>query len=484
MASKQEYDVLRFIEHNQICHISSDVVEGYPLVQWLKFHPYMRKELFFQWVQSMARQLADFYKCRGTMHYQYVNPYSLIVSEDQKIYFLDLNAKSNEKQLKKMQRRMIREHFLPPQNQYYQNASEEMDIYGFGKTLQYLLSVAELETDLSKTEERKFRKLIQKCLKRNSKKSIQQISEIQKYVPQLKPNKERKKLNRKSLYLVVGMLTVVIAVKFFPGAEPEKAEKISEIKAEETVKISQSQEEKELYEELGMLYFQEFQDYKRSKEYFERIEEDKVAEKMAELSECLMQENVSESILRDILQELESVFPETKKDYYNCLFQGYIHLTSEEDKENLLRIGTLCLETAEDDWKIEVQTRMAAVYEEKEMYDEAVQFYAQILTQETEAATREDLYLKLATLLCESEKNEEALQILQDGIQEYKDSVNLRISYMQIQCHDSSIDRESLIQMMNEQLKQCRGLQKSEEFLKLLKECGMEIKGGNVCQKE
>ena len=79
-----------------------------------------------------------------------------------------------------------------------------MDIYGFGKTLQYLLSVAELETDLSKTEERKFRKLIQKCLKRNSKKSIQQISEIQKYVPQLKPNKERKKFNRKSLYLVVG----------------------------------------------------------------------------------------------------------------------------------------------------------------------------------------------------------------------------------------------------------------------------------------
>ena len=43
----------------------------------------------------MAGTLACVHKCRGAPCYQYVNPYSMIIAEDEELYFLDLKAASN-----------------------------------------------------------------------------------------------------------------------------------------------------------------------------------------------------------------------------------------------------------------------------------------------------------------------------------------------------------------------------------------------------
>ena len=61
----------------------------------------------------MTKHLSQFHKCRGNPCYQYVNPYSVIVSEEREIYFLDMGAVSNEEELQNMQRRVVREYFLP-----------------------------------------------------------------------------------------------------------------------------------------------------------------------------------------------------------------------------------------------------------------------------------------------------------------------------------------------------------------------------------
>ena len=37
MGEREGYEVLRLIEHNQKCYISSDYVEGKSLIQWLKY---------------------------------------------------------------------------------------------------------------------------------------------------------------------------------------------------------------------------------------------------------------------------------------------------------------------------------------------------------------------------------------------------------------------------------------------------------------
>ena len=48
MGEREAYEVLRLIEHNQKCYISSDYVEGKSLIQWLKYRePYKKKQLFY-----------------------------------------------------------------------------------------------------------------------------------------------------------------------------------------------------------------------------------------------------------------------------------------------------------------------------------------------------------------------------------------------------------------------------------------------------
>lgn len=92
MASKEGYDVLRLIEHGQICYISSEYIEGRPLVWWLKYHPNISKQQLLAWMGSMAKQLAKIHKCKKKPCYQYVNPYSMVVTEEGELYFLDLEA--------------------------------------------------------------------------------------------------------------------------------------------------------------------------------------------------------------------------------------------------------------------------------------------------------------------------------------------------------------------------------------------------------
>lgn len=48
MGEREGYEVLRLIEHNQKCYISSDYVEGKSLIQWLKYHPnHYKKTIIF-----------------------------------------------------------------------------------------------------------------------------------------------------------------------------------------------------------------------------------------------------------------------------------------------------------------------------------------------------------------------------------------------------------------------------------------------------
>ena len=57
MTEKGEYDVLRLIEHNQVCYISSGCIRGMPLMGWLKYHRVMKKQEFVRMVRLLARQL-------------------------------------------------------------------------------------------------------------------------------------------------------------------------------------------------------------------------------------------------------------------------------------------------------------------------------------------------------------------------------------------------------------------------------------------
>ena len=252
MTEKGEYDVLRLIEHNQVCYISSGCIRGTPLMGWLKYHRVMKKQEFVRMVRLLARQLEKIHRCRKQKFYQYVNPYSVVVGEDGNLYFLDLGVPSNEETLQKMQRRTVREHFLPPEAPYYQRASAGLDIYGFGRTLQYLLSEAELEPRLTGGEERKFRKVISRCLERQSKQAFQTISEIPRYLPEPKEKKEWKWRPHKAL-AAVAALGILAALAGFLRCCPGEPEAAAAAGREEN-KEEQETQKREAGGETGPLY--------------------------------------------------------------------------------------------------------------------------------------------------------------------------------------------------------------------------------------
>ena len=57
MGEREGYEVLRLIEHNQKCYISSDYVEGKSLIQWLKYHPNLTKKQLFLWIRDLVTSM-------------------------------------------------------------------------------------------------------------------------------------------------------------------------------------------------------------------------------------------------------------------------------------------------------------------------------------------------------------------------------------------------------------------------------------------
>ena len=105
MEEKQSYEILKFVMHGDKCYISTDIVNGKPLIVWLKYHAHITKEQFYEWARQIIADLDHFHRCRGNPCYQYMNPYSVIVGEDRKVYLLDLASKEQEDMMHLMQRR-------------------------------------------------------------------------------------------------------------------------------------------------------------------------------------------------------------------------------------------------------------------------------------------------------------------------------------------------------------------------------------------
>ena len=276
MGEREGYEVLRLIEHNQKCYISSDYVEGKSLIQWLKYHPNLTKKQLFLWIRDLADQLECIHKCRGNPCYQYVNPYSVIVTEDMTLHFLDMSVESNEKMLVQMNRRSVRENFLPPEVNYYQAASIELDIYGLGRTIQYLLSVTDPIPELTRRETVKFQKIISRCLDGHSKRAFKQMSEIQKEIPNVteKKSKDRRIWTKKRTVMAMISICVFVAAVSVRVIQKKGDEKNAELKMESSDGLNMSEvSEREAFVEaqrsMGLLYFLELEDYEKSIQAFE-----------------------------------------------------------------------------------------------------------------------------------------------------------------------------------------------------------------------
>lgn len=302
MEEKRNYEILKFVMHGDKCYMSTDIVKGKPLIVWLKYHAHITKEQFYEWARQIIADLDHFHRCRGNPCYQYVNPYSVIVGEDRKVYLLDLASKEQEDMMHLMQRRYVRENFLSPENQYYQKSEEKEDIYGFGKMIQYVLSSVELEPELKFLESVRIQKIITRCLDKQGKKRYQKLSDLSGQFSLSEKRKGSKKIMYVMIALtVIGLLVlsgnrIVSCISGQSRRQGGQDTKLADTERKEDMKAQAYQEqfqelkeqweaerkelqdesskrEQELLYDLAFVYFSQMKDYEVCSRYLEEMKE-------------------------------------------------------------------------------------------------------------------------------------------------------------------------------------------------------------------
>lgn len=302
MEEKRNYEILKFVMHGDKCYMSTDIVKGKPLIVWLKYHAHITKEQFYEWARQIIADLDHFHRCRGNPCYQYVNPYSVIVGEDRKVYLLDLASKEQEDMMHLMQRRYVRENFLSPENQYYQKSEEKEDIYGFGKMIQYVLSSVELEPELKFLESVRIQKIITRCLDKQGKKRYQKLSDLSGQFSLSEKRNESKKIMYVMIALaVMGLLglsgnRIVSCISGQSRRQGGQDTKLADTERKEDMKAQAYQEqfqelkeqweterkelqdesskrEQELLYDLAFVYFSQMKDYEVCSRYLEEMKE-------------------------------------------------------------------------------------------------------------------------------------------------------------------------------------------------------------------
>ena len=302
MEEKWNYEILKFVMHGDKCYMSTDIVKGKPLIVWLKYHAHITKEQFYEWARQIIADLDHFHRCRGNPCYQYVNPYSVIVGEDRKVYLLDLASKEQEDMMHLMQRRYVRENFLSPENQYYQKSEEKEDIYGFGKMIQYVLSSVELEPELKFLESVRIQKIIIRCLDKQGKKRYQKLSDLSgQFSLSEKRNGSKKIMYVMIALAVIGLLglsgnRIVSCISGQSRRQGGQDTKLADTERKEDMKAQAYQEqiqelkeqweterkelqdesskrEQELLYDLAFVYFSQMKDYEVCSRYLEEMKE-------------------------------------------------------------------------------------------------------------------------------------------------------------------------------------------------------------------
>lgn len=160
---KEMYEVLKFIEHGLRCRQSMDCVQGTILLNYLKENPRIDKTVLIDWFRELAVSVDQYHRSHGRQNYRYLNPCSVIVSEDGRLFLLDTEAPDNEPVMKRMQKRAVRSHFVKPVYEIGIGRNNEADLFAYGKTIQFILAYSEIHPALSRREERRLSRVIGRC---------------------------------------------------------------------------------------------------------------------------------------------------------------------------------------------------------------------------------------------------------------------------------------------------------------------------------
>ena len=166
---EEMYEVLKFIEHGTHCRRSLDCVQGVSLMRRLKEHPGMDRRGLLIWIREIARCMEQYHRSGSGQDYRYLNPYSIIVTEEDGLMLLDLEAPDNASVIKQMQTGAVRNHFVRPVYDLGISRNHEADLFAYGKTIQFMLAYTEVRPALTRMDEIKLQRVIGRCTGKSGK---------------------------------------------------------------------------------------------------------------------------------------------------------------------------------------------------------------------------------------------------------------------------------------------------------------------------
>ena len=371
---QDHYDVLKFIEHGGRCRPAMDYIQGDLLIYRLKRCKEMEKALLFEWMRELLCQLDQYHKCFGNQGYRYVNPYSVLVTAEGKLLLLDLKAESNEFVLRNMQKRAMREHFVKPIVQIRENTKLSLDLYGYAKTIQFILANVHVEPSLTSREENRLEKIIDKCLCKNSKKQYEDLKQIQRDLPTVRsrePGKRGWKKEWKKWLLLFVAAAGILAV-FLPGyIKKRKSEEQARRFLEQTESWGETllEAQEELEEEISETK-REIQDA-----------DDTEGTVKQEIKNQRTEEKESREYPQDGMKELE--------ENVDAL-QEYVFRNTTADNREIIEQG--------ESLKRELFRYLAAAYDREDLKEQALDAYQELCGSEIQEELLESAYLRRIVL--------------------------------------------------------------------------------------
>lgn len=250
---EEMYEVLKFIEHRTTCRRSLDCVQGVSLIRRMKTHPGMDRRGLLVWFREIARCVDQYHRSGSGQDYRYLNPYSIIVTEEDGLRLLDLEAPDNASVIKQMQTGAVRDHFVRPVYDLGISRNHEADLFAYGKTIQFMLAYTEVRPSLTRLEEMKLQRVISRCTGESGKR-YSDFGQVLKALPQIpeaefaKPQGKKQRLKRIAGGVGLGV-AACLCLCVLLGVEKKSLVKAEEEAIYNAAKTEGEEEAKKEYED-------------------------------------------------------------------------------------------------------------------------------------------------------------------------------------------------------------------------------------------
>lgn len=270
MTGRKEYAVLHFFEQGEQCYKINDVAEGESVLEAMKSVDRLEKKRVFLWFAKLVEQILLYHKCIKAA-YGYVNPYAIIITENDNIMLLDVEARENKDILKKMQKKSFQSIFTRSMENEGQSYGEDDDLFGFGKLLLFVMEKGSFTSKFTIVEQYKLKNIIKNCVEAKSDVHKKWKTFQRKFYRM----SQGKLVSLRVIFsvLVSGILLVLLILS---GKAVKKEEPVIE-NLEEISSEEENLEVEKLYLELGMLRYCEGKDLAGTEEILYKICEESLA---------------------------------------------------------------------------------------------------------------------------------------------------------------------------------------------------------------